>query len=593
MRPSAVSICLIVITAACSPKEEPLFEVRGWNILSDHFENGCEVINASPFYEINHLELSHHLIMDLRHVRTDWRRETTERLIDSAHHAGIRDVFVWDRAFYPLDYYPEKFLIDTDKGPRLNLDDPEFWQWFRKDYREMFALLPNVDGIVFTFIETGSRIQEQYSATLSDYEKMAMVVDTVASIVIDELDKKMHIRTFVHDQWDRDVIMGSIALMNHPGLKIMVKETPHDFFNYHPVQDYIEDLKYPVIIEFDAAHEYNGQGIVANTFTKLILERWKYYMQFDNVIGYVARTDRYGTTTIINRPSEVLLHALKRASEDTMISEDQICDEFISRKYGQESIPYIKPAFKAAVDINNASFYTLGTNTTNHSALHVDYISSYNRFIAGRWYDPPTVYIGHNVNKTFHYFKDVVEHLSPAKYKEKGGRFYGENPEVFEKNWITPEEKINTTYLNDIITQKNYAVEKAQEALRTVAEAEPFVENPEAYKDLYETFNRTLITAKMHRAAHKVYFGYRLYVTDTSQYKTEIKPLIAEGLKELRAAIKTIEGYPYEVPSGQWTWHEPVIEWPKMKDTERAKTYIEFVTKTGWPSFSEVTLPGL
>lgn len=178
MRPSAVSICLIVITAACSPKEEPLFEVRGWNILSDHFENGCEVINASPFYEINHLELSHHLIMDLRHVRTDWRRETTERLIDSAHHAGIRDVFVWDRAFYPLDYYPEKFLIDTDKGPRLNLDDQEFWQWFRKDYREMFALLPNVDGIVFTFIETGSRIQEQYSATLSDYEKMAMVVDT-------------------------------------------------------------------------------------------------------------------------------------------------------------------------------------------------------------------------------------------------------------------------------------------------------------------------------------------------------------------------------------------------------------------------------
>lgn len=592
MRAIAI-LCSLFLLAACSTKNERPVEIRGWNILSDNFENGCEVINASQDYKINHLELSHHLIMDLRHVRTDWRGERTSQLIDSAHQAGIEDVFVWDRAFYPLDYYPEEYLIETDNGPRLNLDDPEFWKWFRNDYREMFSLLPNVNGIVFTFIETGSRIQDQYSESLNDYEKMAMVVDTVANIVMDEMDKKMHIRTFVHDQWDRDVILGSMAHMNHPDLKVMVKETPHDFFNYHPVQDYVEDLKYPVIIEFDAAHEYNGQGIVANTFTQLILDRWKHYMQMDNVIGYVARTDRYGTTKIINRPSEILLYALNRAIEDTTITEDQVCDEFITQKYGKESIPYIKPAFKTAIDINNSSFYTLGTNTTNHSALDVDYISSYNRFVAGRWYDPPLVYIEHDVNKEFHYFKDVVEHLSPAKYKKVGGRFYGENPEVFEKNWVTPEEKINTTYLDYIITQKNYAVEKAREALDNIAQAEPYIEDEKAYKDVYETFNRTLITAKMHRAAHKIYFGYRLYVTDTTKYKDEIVPIIAEGMDELRASIKTIEEYPYEVPSGQWTWHEPVIEWAKMKDTERAKTYIEFITETGWPSFSDVTLPEL
>ena len=35
--------------------------------------------------------------------------------------AGIEDVFVWDRAFYPLDYYPEDYLIETDNGRRLNL----------------------------------------------------------------------------------------------------------------------------------------------------------------------------------------------------------------------------------------------------------------------------------------------------------------------------------------------------------------------------------------------------------------------------------------------------------------------------------------
>jgi len=40
------------------------------------------------------------------------------------------------------------------------------------------------------------------------------------------------------------------------------------------------------------------------------------------------------------------------------------------------------------------------------------------------------------------------------------------------------------------------------------------------------------------------------------------------------------------VPSGQWTWHEPkAIMDVKMRDVDRAKTYIEFIFQTGWPSF--------
>lgn len=383
--------------------------------------------------------------------------------------------------------------------------------------------------------------------------------------------------------------------MNHPDLVVMVKEVPHDFFNFHPVQDYVEDLKYPVIIEFDAAHEYNGQGIVANTFTQLILDRWSHYMKLDNVIGYVARTDRYGTTKIINRPSEILLYALHRATQDTTITEDQVCREFIGERYGKESIPYIKPAFISAIDINNSSFYTLGTNTTDHSALHIDYISSYNRYVAGRWYDPPLVYIGHDVNKEFHYFKDVVEHLSPRKYKNIGGRFYYENPEVFEQGWVSYEEKMNTTYLDYILAEKDYSVRTAREALALIRQAEPYVNDKEAYKDLYETFYRTLMIAKLHRAAHKVYFGYRVYVQDTARYHHDIVPIIAEGMQELRESIEAIEQYPYEVPSGQWTWHESKARGSgvKMRDVDRAKTYIEFMTETGWPGFSDIVLPDL
>ncbi len=589
-------LIIFIIFSSCSPDKNKVHQkkIRGWNILSSHFDNNLEVIRAAKDYEINHLELSHHIIMDLRHARTDWRRNLAKDLMDSAHKEGIEDVFVWDHALYPINYYPKRFLVDSSEDKRINLDNPAFWMWFKEDYRDMFAQLPDVDGIVLTFIETGAKINKQYSAKLNNHQKLAMVVDSIASIVIDELGKKMHIRTFVHDQWDKEVILGALSYMNHPGLKIMVKETPHDFFNYHPVQDYVEKLPYPVVIEFDAAHEYNGQGIVANTFTKLILERWKYYQELDNVIGYVARTDRYGTTKIINRPSEVLLHALKRATENPEISENEVCNEFIAEKYGKESIPYIKPAFKKAIDINNSSFYSLGTNTTNHSALDVDYISSYSRYLAGRWNDPPTVFIEHNVNKEFHYFKDIAEHLSPKKYKKVGGRFYGENPEVFDSGWVSYEEKLDTNYLNDLLIEKDYAVNEATKALDLISKAEKHVKDKDAYKDLYETFNRTLIIAKLHRASHKVYFGYRMYVQDTLGYAEKIVPIISEGMNELRASIEEIENYPHEVPAGQWYWHESKADYgTRMKDTKRAKRYLKYITETGWPGISDITITDL
>ena len=40
--------------------------VRGWNILSDDVDLGMGAIDAIPEYGINHLQLSHYNIMDLK-----------------------------------------------------------------------------------------------------------------------------------------------------------------------------------------------------------------------------------------------------------------------------------------------------------------------------------------------------------------------------------------------------------------------------------------------------------------------------------------------------------------------------------------------
>lgn len=601
MKNFVFTLAFLAATLFSCQNQQSQIEIHGWNILSDHVENGYEVIAAAKEYGINHLQLSHHLLMDLRHVRDKDRLEPTLMLLDSAKKAGIEDVFVWDRVFYRDGYYPNRFLVDSVDDRRIDLDNLEFWEWFKDDYRDMFSYIPDVGGIILTFIETGMHVDHQYSSTLNSSQKLAMAVDTIANLVINELGKKVYIRTFEHNMYDLEVILGSLKYIQHPDLVVMVKETPHDFFNFHPVQTYIEDLKYPVIIEFDAAHEYNGHGIIANTFTQLILDRWKYYMQQNNVVGYVARTDRYGTTKIINRPSEVLLYALERSIENPTITEDEVNKSFISKRYGEETVPYINEAFKKAILINNASFYTLGVNSTDHSALHIENQSCWGRFIAGRFMNPPLIYIENNLNKEFHYFKDIIEHLSPATWKEpmNNRTLYRENPYVFDNEWVSNKEKFNETYLDYVLTEKDFAVDQAEQALALIEQAGSVANNKEAYHDLYETFNRTLIVAKLHRAAHQVFFGYRLYIQDIAYYKESVLPVIAEGMNGLRKSIETIENYPCEVPGGQWYWYEEEyfhqMRDTKWSDTSMAKKYLQYINETGWPFpiESDITIPSI
>ena len=157
--------------------------VRGWTILSDREVDDLAVIAAAPSYRINHLELSHEVVMDLNEVRDEKKRALVNRLVDSAHAAGIREVVVWDHALYSLAYYPARFR--TGPNGTIDLDDPAFWAWLKQDYREMLDRVPAVDGVVLTFIETGARAERQHSRVMATpQEKLAAVVNAVADVVI-------------------------------------------------------------------------------------------------------------------------------------------------------------------------------------------------------------------------------------------------------------------------------------------------------------------------------------------------------------------------------------------------------------------------
>lgn len=37
--------------------------------------------------------------------------------------------------------------------------------------------------------------------------------------------------------------------------------------------------------------------------------------------------------------------------------------------------------------------------------------------MSGRWIDPPMVLVKHDINKTFHYWKDIINHIVPVHFK--------------------------------------------------------------------------------------------------------------------------------------------------------------------------------
>jgi len=581
-RPAAVfrfALCLVVFCGLAARLDsayaqhgplKPGQAVKGWNILSASQEDDLAVIAAARKYGINHLQLSHDLVHNLREMKDEKRRGQVSQLIDKAHAAGITEVVLWDHCLYGLDYYPKQFR--TGPGGTLDLDNPEFWSWLKQDYRTMLGLVPAADGLVLTFIETGGRAERQFSKRLkTNEEKLAAVVNAVCDVVIKERQKAIYARTFAYTKTEYADIVKALALIEHPEMRLMMKETPHDFFLTHPDDFFAGQIARTTIMEFDAAGEFNGQGLIANTWPEYILRRGRNLLRRNHVAGYVARTDRYGRTRIIGRPSEINLWALKRGFEDRDITAEQVYDEFIADRYGPGAVTGVKRAFKNAYDIVTCTLYTLATNIANHSRLDYDpYASSYARHVSGKWLDPPIAFVGHGIGREFHYWRDVVAHLAPPALKSPGSARWDEVPGLTETGWIRPEEEMNQQFLSYILTEKDYGVRLAQDSLEAIEQARGSL-RPDDYTDLQHYFARTLLTARLHRMTAGAYFGGRVYARGGAYQTPELAATIRECLKGLKETAEAIKNYPVKPFPGQWNW---------VVDADQALKYHDQVADT-------------
>ncbi|MFI7637942.1 hypothetical protein [Nonomuraea sp. NPDC049400] len=575
----AVLILLVTAGVAVPARAEAGQRVRGWTILSDSEAGADAVIDAAKPYKINHLQLSHEIVHDLREVREPAKQAQANRLTRAAHDAGIAEVAIWDHSLYDLDYYPAEFR--TGPGGTINLDDPAFWQWFKQDYQELLDLVPDIDSVVLTFIETGARVERQHSAKLTTAEqKLAYLVDQVAEVIVNERGLGLYLRTFGYFPEEMERTIGAIALVRNPEVKVMAKATPHDFFLTHPNDATIARINRPVLVEYDTAGEYNGQGKIANGWPEEHVRRLRHYQTLPNVIGYVARTDRYGESRIIGTPTEINLYALARATEDRGVSVETIYREFAEKTYGKPASREVASALSKSYEIVTSVLYSLGTNTANHSRLDYEpYCSSYHRSVSGKWIEPPVTYVRHGVNKRFHFWTDVVNHLSPAACKADP-TLAREAQYVLDRGWVTPGDQMTPAYLRHVLTEKDHGVRVAESALRAITRARRDL-SPEHFQQLSAYFERTLLTARLHRAVAAAYFGYRIYVRDAGRRTRELEQLIWDGLDDSRRIAEQIRTYPTPAASGEWDW---------VRDAAEAGKYYDRIAN-GWDRYGGIAVP--
>jgi hypothetical protein len=550
--------------------------VQGWIILAGSETGAREVIRAAPEYGINHLELSQEIIADLRELHDEKKRTLVKSLIDQAHQSGVTEVLVWDHPLYALDYYPSEFR--RAPGGKIDLDNPAFWTWFKADYRALLDRIPQVNGVVVTFLGTAGHAEEQVSQTLTTRaQKFAAVINAVADVVIGERHLNLYVRIFPNDAPHDPRLTEPVALIARPEVRLMIKQSPLDYFLTAPSDSYIGSFARPTLVEFELTGEFSGEGAIANTWIEDILQRWRDLSARPHVIGYTIRTDRLGESRLVGKPGEMNLLALARGATDRQVTAEAVYDEFIARKYGKDAVPEVKAAFKTAFDVVTASLYTLGTPLTDHSKLDYDLFPSlYGHLVSGRWMDPPIARVRHGVNREFHLWRDVIDHLAPPFVKDPAFQFSDYTFTPQERAWLHPGEAMDEEYLRYIVVEKNYGVDLAAEAIQHIENVRNVLA-PEKYEELHRYFERTWLTARLQRGASSAYFGFRVWCRGPGFQTGYVRETVQRGLDEIKEVAAQIRAYPIKPPTAQYLWAE---------DADRAERYFRLIVDEGWPAES-------
>ncbi|GMV41372.1 MAG: hypothetical protein AMXMBFR64_30880 [Myxococcales bacterium] len=315
--------------------------INGWILLDDDLAAVFSTIDAAAAFGVNHIQLSHGLIMNIEDVLpgaagADARVETLNAAIERAHAHGMK-AYVWAHELSGDPPNPAPCW-----GP-----DGAIWAERAAAYRDGIARIPSVDGVILMF---GSAPVPPWIAICScawcdqfteggpwDHPPQAMklelITEHVGGAIVGELGKELFVRTFIHEPVE--VPWHSQGLSAADGVPFvgMHKGEAQDWHPYNPPDPNVGQIgEHEAVVELDLAGEYQGLSELPFVAPGYFRERLRHVREAGG-IGAVARVQR-GSHHALGTPNEINLRAVAAWSLDPSVSLETAWSEALAAMYG-------------------------------------------------------------------------------------------------------------------------------------------------------------------------------------------------------------------------------------------------------------------
>ena len=477
--------------------------VTGWILLDSDRAAVLSAIETAATYGVNHIQLSHDIIMNIDELlgddeATTYRVETVNQAVTKAHGYGMK-VYVWAHEFQDMD-----FLICY--GP-----DGAIWETRAQAYRDAFEKVPELDGIVLMFGSAGASPWyticdcEWCPETFPDQEdgnpppqdvRIQLTIEHIGD-VMESLGKEMVARVFAHEPEENPWHADGLARARDTTFVSMHKSEVGDWQPYNPHDPTLGQVgAHPSILEMDAAGEYFGRSELPFASPQYYRYRLKYaYSQ--TAIGAVARISR-GSDTALGTPNEVNLRTINAFVADPGIGIDKVWQDFLLDRY--------------LTELPNPSEESQRLQKILESTLPVMMKTHY---VLGIW--------------ALEKGSDIP---SSATTGELGAR--GNMPK-WDADWQEIYDRVKTpdyeTVL-DIYNEGTEAVMVAQRAFNDFAFSE-WNMSTDDYDDLYRRLNHQYYAARAWRAVELYIFAVRAAVYDPENADI-LKCFAAWAIQELQ-----------------------------------------------------------
>ena len=348
----------------------PAKPIHGWILLEDDPDVVARTIEAAARYGVNHIQLSHDLIMNIDDV-LDGSASATERIALLEQAAKLAD----DRG---MDTYV--WAHELSQSPLDVCYEPggEVWAARAEAYRAAFAAMPHVDGAVMMFgsspvpvwgtLCTCAWCADTYPGTSAflappNDERIRLVTEQVGGVVVNELGKGLLMRTFVHNPQENEWHVGGLSRARGVEFYGMHKSEVQDWQPYNPPDPTMgmAERRYAVV-EMDAAGEYYGTSELP--FCAPGYFRYRLRHARENLgVGAVVRVERGGSSAL-GTPNEINLLSIAMLLDNPDAALDTIWDQFLAEHFGlapgEAGQDTLRRVLETTFTIRLASHYVLG-----------------------------------------------------------------------------------------------------------------------------------------------------------------------------------------------------------------------------------------